>query len=105
MAVEVLTIDHASDVSSRTALPLWDSAVGISVLSQSYPPPPHKIEYVTGVDVEGGLPAEDTYENREIEIKLLVKAGSATFNANIAKLQKKVGLIQREGGYLRRVLS
>ena len=98
MASETLTIDP-----SGTSLALWNSTKGIKVIEQSYPAPEHKIEYASSVDTEGALPASDHYENREIEVKLMVSAGSTTFKSNLKKLQQKVGKIQREGGVLRRV--
>src|SRR3972149_2211672 len=100
MATETLTMDP-----DGTSVALWDPVVGISVLDQRYPPPPHKVEYAESTDTEGGLPAEPHYENRDIEVKLLVRAGSTTLIGNIQKLQRKVGLWQREGGVLKRTLS
>src|SRR3990167_4108956 len=101
MASESLKLDP-----DGTSLELWAPSVGYKVTDQRYPPPEHKVEYATSIDTEGGLPAEHHYENREIELKVLVHSGStSTFMNNLKKLQQKVGLWQREGGVLQRVTA
>lgn len=99
MTDETITLDPVEFVPERTELGL--DAMGIRVREAEWGDSEHELFMVR--QALGEIPADRHPPNRTVEIKLAVEEMKAVTLAEAAqRLQQKIGLIQREGGFVRR---
>jgi hypothetical protein len=101
---ETITLDPSAVATNRTELDI--NSGPIVVRQDGVDWGNAEIEAVMADMDRGSSPVDYRIPNRQITIPLKIQAsGTVSFNQARAKLQKKVALIQQEGGWLKRIVG
>lgn len=104
-SAETIICDPAVFIKNRTELGL--DSVGLSIKGDGADWGDSEHELFLVRQALGEIPADRHAPNRQVQIPLIAEEqqSGAKLVAALAKLQKKAGLWQREGGFIRRVLD
>lgn len=105
MASESLVLDPTSEDASNTQVSLEDTANGITVISQEYPPPERERQLATSADTFGDPYVQGRYRNRVITLRVRCFGTESVMRARVADLTKKAGKLAQYGGTLKRTLN
>jgi len=101
---EQITLDPDNVAIDRTALELNEGPITVRVDGVDWGNA--EIEAVMAEQERGSAPVDYRIPNRQITLPLKIRAdGTVSFDQARGMLQKKVALLQREGGWIGRVLN
>lgn len=108
MAAEAIILDPSEVATGRAELTLHPATGHGSIMIREEGPDWGDAEisaYLAELE-RGEVPVDFRIPNRRITIPLLVQErGAVTFNQAREQLQQKIGLLQREGGWLKRQMA
>lgn len=103
MATETITLDPHEFMPSRTELGLDD--IGLTIMGEPDWGDAEQDLFLIRKE-KGEIPSDRHPPNRNVTIQLMAaKEGATNLSAAALKLQKKVGILQAEGGFVRRDLD
>lgn len=102
LPMETAVLDAAEFIGERSALPMDE--LGLDIVDSEWGDAQQEVFYIR--QELGEIPAERHPPNRTVVLKLHAKKeGSVSLAEAAQKLQKKVGILQKEGGWIKRIFS